>query len=97
IFRGGFCMGHVWAVSTNKGGVLKTSITTNLGGILAEKGNKVLIIDTDNQGNAALTFGKNPDLFENTVYDVLMGLAAEAAIINVYSDSKSKGLIDLLP
>ncbi|RFB09317.1 ParA family protein [Bacillus sp. HNG] len=90
-------MGHVWAVSTNKGGVLKTSITTNLGGILAEKGYKVLIIDTDNQGNVALTFGKNPDLFENTVYDVLMGLAAEAAIINVYSDSKSKGLIDLLP
>jgi len=89
-------MGEVWAISTNKGGVLKTSITTNLAGCLAEKGKRVLIIDTDNQGNVALTFGKNPDTFENTIYDVLMGLAPEVAITNVYN-SNSAGLVDLLP
>lgn len=89
-------MGEVWAISTNKGGVLKTSITTNLAGCLAEKGKRVLIIDTDNQGNVALTFGKNPDTFENTIYDVLMGLAAEVAITTVYN-STSGGIVDLLP
>lgn len=89
-------MGKVWAISTNKGGVLKTSITTNLSGVLATKGKKVLIIDTDNQGNVALSFGKNPDSFEYTTYDVLVdGLAAEMAISNVYQDS-SGGTIDLL-
>lgn len=77
---------RVWAVSTNKGGVLKTSITTNLAGALSKK-NKVLIIDTDNQGNAALTFGKNPDSIETTLYDVLVsGADPGKAIINVYKN-----------
>ena len=66
-------MTKILAVTTNKGGALKTSITTNLAGVLSSNGNKVLIIDLDNQGNAAVTFGVNPDNVENTVYDVLMG------------------------
>lgn len=79
------------AISTNKGGVLKTSITTNLAGVLSEK-HKVLIIDTDNQGNAALSFGVNPDTLQNTLYDVLVdGLDPRVAIINVHRN------IDILP
>lgn len=82
----------VWAVSTNKGGVLKTSITTNLAGALSKKGSTVLVVDTDNQGNAALTFGKNPDSMETTLYDVLVdGVDPEKAIINVHEN------IDILP
>lgn len=85
-------MSQVWAVSTNKGGVLKTSITTNLAGVLAKQGKKVLIIDTDNQGNVALSFGQNPDKLDKTIYDVLTdGLKPEEAIINVHNG------IDLLP
>lgn len=81
----------IWAVSTNKGGVLKTSITTNLAGALS-KDSRVLIIDTDNQGNAALTFGKNPDSLKSTLYDVLVdGMDPKKAIINVYKN------IDMLP
>ncbi|NLO90313.1 MAG: ParA family protein, partial [Clostridia bacterium] len=56
-------MTRIIAISTNKGGVLKTSLTTNLAGVLS-KTNRILIVDTDNQGNAALSFGKNPDQFE---------------------------------
>lgn len=82
----------IWAVSTNKGGVLKTSITTNLAGALSKEGKKVLIIDTDNQGNTSLTFGKNPDELETTLYDVLVeGADLKKAIINVYAN------IDILP
>jgi chromosome partitioning protein len=81
----------IWAVSTNKGGVLKTSITTNLAGALSKEG-RVLIIDTDNQGNAALTFGRNPDELETTLYDVLVdGADLKKAIINVHKN------IDILP
>jgi len=65
-------MGDVIAVSTNKGGVLKTSLTTNIAGVLAQRGEKILIIDSDNQGNAALSFGLNPDSYENSLYDVLV-------------------------
>lgn len=85
-------MAHVWAVSTNKGGVLKTSITTNLAGLLAKEGRKVLVVDTDNQGNVALSFGKNPDAYETTLYDVMMGEArADDAIVNVHEN------VDILP
>lgn len=84
-------MAEIWAVSTNKGGVLKTSLTTNLAGALA-KTKRVLIVDTDNQGNCLLTFGKNPDTVETTLYDVLVeSVPAKKAIVNVYPN------IDVLP
>lgn len=60
------------AVATNKGGVLKTTTAVNIASILADKGRKVLLVDTDGQGNTALSFGYSPDDFEDTVYDVLM-------------------------
>lgn len=78
-------MGKVISVSTQKGGVLKTSIVVNLAGIWATQGKKVLIPDMDAQGNVVLTFGKNPDDYDDTIYDVLMyGMAPEVAITEVY-------------
>lgn len=80
------------AISTNKGGVLKTSITVNLAGVLATEGRRVLVVDTDNQGNCAISFGRNPDAASPTMYDVLVsGIPAKQAIINVHRN------IDLLP
>lgn len=66
----------VYAVSQNKGGAGKTTLVTNLAGALAKKHRKkVLIIDTDGQGNSAMAFGiSNPHTeIENTIYDILMG------------------------
>lgn len=78
-------MGKVIAISTNKGGVLKTSITTNLAGVLAAQRKSVLIVDTDNQGNCLLSFGLNPDTEDNTIYDVLVnGLNPAGAIRKVH-------------
>lgn len=73
------------AVSTNKGGSLKTSLTTNIGGVLANKGFKVLLIDLDNQGNIGITFGINPDDVEYTIYDILTNknVLVRDSIINV--------------
>ncbi|MGP6151680.1 ParA family protein [Priestia flexa] len=85
-------MAKVIAVSTNKGGVLKSSIVSNLAGVLSKEGKKVLIIDTDNQGNASISFGENPDNFELTLYDVLLeGIEPKKAIVNVHKN------IDILP
>lgn len=83
----------VYAVCMNKGGVGKTSLVTNLASILAKKhSKKVLIIDTDAQGNSSIAFGKNPYDFKDTVYDVLVyGLPPEKAI------QKLRYGIDLLP
>lgn len=46
------------AFINNKGGVLKTSLCVNYAAVLAKKGKKVLIIDTDSQNNVSLNFGK---------------------------------------
>lgn len=76
---------QVIAISTNKGGVLKTSITVNLAGVLASQKKRVLIVDTDNQGNCLLSFGLNPDEEKNTIYDVLVaGISPAAAIRKVH-------------
>lgn len=85
-------MASVWAVSTNKGGVLKTSITTNLSGLLARRGKRVLIVDTDNQGNCLVSFGRDPDRVKHSLYDVLIGsVSAAEAIVEVHEG------IDILP
>lgn len=80
-------LNKVLAISTNKGGVLKTSMTTNIAGVLAKQGKKVLIIDADNQGDAALSFGKNPDKFKNTLYDVMVdGIHPKHAVVKVHKN-----------
>lgn len=80
------------AISTNKGGVLKTSLTVNLAGILAAKKKRVLIVDTDNQGNCLLSFGQNPDQVEVSIYDILVSGASPAAAIRKVHDR-----IDIIP
>lgn len=56
------------AIAQGKGGVGKTSVTTNLGGLTAASGLRVLIVDLDQQGNVARDLGLEPnsgdELFE---------------------------------
>lgn len=81
------------AITNNKGGVLKTSLTVNLAGVIAQKNKKVLIVDTDNQGNVCLSFGINPDKVEHTIYDVLVyDFDVEKAILKEVHKN-----IDILP
>lgn len=45
------------ALINGKGGVLKTTLTSNVGGLLAASGYRVLVVDMDPQGNLGIDLG----------------------------------------
>ena len=66
-------MGKIIAVANQKGGVGKTTTSINLSASLAAKGKKVLIMDTDPQGNATSGFGIDKNNLEDTIYELILG------------------------
>ena len=68
-------MGRIIAVANQKGGVGKTTTAINLSACLAAKGQKVLAIDMDPQGNMSSGLGIDKDNVDYTVYDLLIGEA----------------------
>ncbi len=62
----------VIAIANQKGGVGKTTTSVNLSACLAEKKQKVLVIDSDPQGNTTSGLGINKNDVEHTLYDVLI-------------------------
>ena len=86
-------MGRIIAVANQKGGVGKTTTAINLSSCLAEKGEKVLAVDMDPQGNMTSGLGVNKNSVENTIYDLIIG---ESGIEEVLRKDIMKNL-DIIP
>ena len=65
-------LARVIAFANQKGGVAKTTTTLNLGVAMAEKGQRVLLVDLDPQGNLTMSQGWNPDEIDRSMFDVLV-------------------------
>ena len=87
----------VIAVSNQKGGVGKTSVTLNLGIGLARNGYKVLMIDNDYQANLTASLGyTSPDELEYTLCEIIEDVVEEKEIGKKGILTHSEG-VDLVP
>ena len=69
-------MSRVFAIANQKGGVGKTTTAINLAASLAANDLRVLVIDSDPQGNATTGLGATKDPDRPSTYDVLLGQAS---------------------
>src|SRR6266540_3099954 len=88
-------LARVIAFANQKGGVAKTTTTLNLGVALAEKGQKVLAVDLDPQGNLTMSQGWNPDEIERSMFDVLVHKLPIAEIVRTHEVDVAVSSIDL--
>jgi chromosome partitioning protein len=69
----------------------KTTTSVNLGAALAEKGQRVLLVDLDAQGHLTINMGvRLPDDLERTVYDLLV--EPGVTVNDVVADSPTIGV-----
>jgi len=62
----------IWTIANQKGGVGKTTTTISLGGLLAERGHRVLFIDLDPHASLTYYLGIDSEELEKSAFDVLL-------------------------
>lgn len=85
-------MGHVLVISSQKGGVGKTTVALNLAVALAERGRKVLLADLDPQGGVGLSLARG----DGAMAGLAEWLAGSAGAEELLLPTKLQGLT-LLP
>jgi chromosome partitioning protein len=82
----------VLAVANQKGGVAKTTTVASIGAALAERGQRVLLVDLDPQACLTFSLGIDPEDLELSVHHVLTKGTAPGEVILETDDG-----VDLLP
>ena len=83
---------RVIAVANQKGGVAKTTSVASLGAALAERGQRVLLVDLDPQACLTFALGVDPESLDLSVHQVLLGDQPAQSVIIATEDGP-----DLLP
>jgi chromosome partitioning protein len=84
---------RIFTISNQKGGVGKTTTTVNLAAALASKGQKVLVIDLDPQGNASTALGVPHQEGVKGIYEVLTEGTPLAKVIQPSTESPNLACI----
>ena len=88
---------RVWAVANQKGGVGKTTSAVTLGGLLAERGERVLLLDLDPHGSMTSYFRYDPDSLEKSSFDLFADGELTADRVNSLLLTTSTEGLSLLP
>jgi chromosome partitioning protein len=72
----------VWTVANQKGGVGKTTTVVSLAGILAQRGQRVLLIDTDPHASLTSYLDFDSDRLEGTLYELFQAAKPSAELVN---------------
>ncbi len=89
-------MTEIITIANQKGGVGKTTTAIALGGLLAEQGYRVLLVDTDPHASLSYYFGIESEDLELSVYSLFVQVSTKEQIMQSLCPTSYEN-IDILP